>query len=227
MVLRTSAWVLLSLLLISGTCMSQESQSPFTVAVTAGYAFFSPTDLNKLLTSGSFPELKGGLNVSADVGYYVVKALSLHLTGGFMLAKSNATTPVSIPGGPQVPGTFDQQVKVTALPIGLGAVVHVPLGFFTLGIGGFADWNIGTMEYQLEGNTASGQYSADRKESHLGGHFYLGPEFGLSRGLSLQVQLGYQMVKISGFDWSQGIFQQNLTMDLSGTYGLVGLRYRF
>ena len=227
MFLRRAFLSTMTVVLMCYSAFSQQNLPRFTIGLSAGYAIFTPADLNSLLSRLSFPEIKGGLKLSGDVGYFITRSLSIHLAGGYVIASSKSTIPVTTSTGPGVVATAGERYRITALPIGLGVVYHLPIEPINLNIGAFADLNFATAEYRLDETPVSSSQTENRKKSPLGGHFYVGPEFGLTEGFGLQLQLGYRLAKISGLDGSQGFFPVKLDVDFTGVYAVAGVRFRF
>lgn len=222
-------------------CLSQDDRPSFTASLNAGYAFLSPAELNSWITRFSWmegwidpmEEIHGGPRVSVDVGFCATEMISIHLVGSAMVAKTAGKSYGS--GAADGPVLAEREYRITALPLGIGAMYHVPYGIFALGVGVFADWNIVFVDNKYTitdlpvgtnpAKTIAG--SKHTRATQLGGHVLVVPEFTVTKWLCVQMELGYQLLKVSGTDWTFWLSHEKMTLDLSGPYATAGLRFRF
>jgi hypothetical protein len=219
--------VLVLLLFPASLCIAQVATHPVSINLSAGYTWFSPTDLNNYIKSAC-PEIKGGVTAEADIGYRLIPQLSLHLGAGYLRGSSQGSVAVTGETGPTVLASADESYSVSSIPIDVGIRYHFLVeGHFGLSAGAFAEIHLTTTKYQLDATTYSQGAEKSRSKTGFGVRLSIVPEYVLTQSLAIRGDFGYRLAKISDVNGPEGFLPSQMNIDLSGPYAMAGVSLRF
>lgn len=226
------------LLMLPAISVAQVTEHSVIVSLSGGYAWFSPDDFNTFLTHlntfmGStsaypYPEIKGGVNLRADIGYYLLPQVSVHVGVGYMRGSSESQQGVTTSSGPEVVAWAEETYSATSIPIDLGGLYHFKTNSqFGIAGGAFIEAHLATAKYNLEETAYSQGYEASLSKTGFGVRICIAPEYALTQTLAVKADLGYRLAKINDKDGGEGFFPDQLDLDLSGPYVMAGVTLAF
>jgi hypothetical protein len=214
----------LALVIPFGIAVAQVPEHPVDVRLSAGYAWFSPGELNRTLTLVGHPEINGGITAHAEIGYFLTPQLSLNIGAGYLHGSSAGSLAVTGPTGPTILGWADETYSTTDIPIDLGIRYHfLASGEFDLAAGASGEIHLTSVKYRLESTSDSPGWDESRSKTGIGLRLSLASEYALTHSLSVTVDVGYRLADIKDINGEPGFLPARLGLDLSRPYAMAGV----